>query len=282
MDIDPISFEKYHGIGNDFIIVDGQSIDMPWQKLAPQLCDRHYGIGADGIIVVTKSTDCDFGMKIWNSDGSQPEMCGNGLRCVAAFAVDHHLCDKTMSVETDSGVRYPKLINKKGPISMVSVDMGCPELRSTQIPIAGPSRPVVVNEIIAIDGRELAYTGVSMGNPHCVIFVDDVSVVPIEKWGPEIEKMAIFPNQINVEFVTCLSRDLARMVVWERGAGPTLACGTGACAVVVAGILTGRLDRTAKVMLPGGELDVSWPDANASVEMIGPAEKVYSGQITIA
>ncbi len=282
----PIQFVKMQGLGNDFIIVDCLSHPYNVPQLvaaAALLCDRNFGIGGDGLILVLPSRHGDFHMRIINADGSEAEMCGNGIRCFARYVYEHGLTEQTrFTVETLAGLIVPVLTLSGDHVSGIRVDMGAPRLERAQIPMVGPDGPVV-NEPLQAGDRTFFVTAVSMGNPHAVIFVEgDVQAFPVEQYGPLIERHAVFPKKTNVEFVQVESPVHLRMRVWERGAGTTLACGTGACATLVAAVLTGRADRTATVTLPGGPLEIAWDDADSHVYMTGPAVEVFAGTIELA
>lgn len=279
-----VPFVKMHGCGNDFVVVNALHPPLTHWRPSPAqasfLLDRHYGIGGDQLLILYPSATADARMAIFNADGSEVEMCGNGIRCCAQFLRRHGLTNKTeLAIETLAGIIRPVLDGER-----VRVNMGMPRLDAAQIPVAGLSGRVINAPPPAIDD---AYplppmTCVSMGNPHAVFFVEDVAAVPLERLGEKIERHPQFPRRTNVEFAQVLARDRVRMRVWERGAGITLACGTGACGTVVAGILTGRLDRQAVVVLDGGELEVVWPDQHSPVWMCGPATEVFSGVIELA
>ena len=280
----PIEFVKMHGLGNDFIVVDclthPYDIELLIQATVP-LCDRHFGIGGDGLILVLPSLTQDYHMRIINNDGSEAEMCGNGMRCFAKYLYEHGLSRQTtFTVETLAGVITPVLILDGDHVKAVRVDMGEPRLERALIPMSGPAGEVV-NESLRVNGETLAVTAVSMGNPHAVIFVDDVAHFPVEQYGPLIEKHPVFPRKTNVEFVQVISPGALKMRVWERGAGITLACGTGACATLVAAVLTGNADRAASVELPGGPLVIAWNDADNHVYMTGEAVEVFTGLVMI-
>lgn len=280
----PIQFVKMHGLGNDFIVVDcvnnAYNVDLLVSKAA-FLCDRNFGIGGDGLIIVMSSSYGDYRMRIINSDGSEPEMCGNGIRCFAKYLYEHKLTEKTtFTVETLAGPIVPVLTVEGGHVTAVCVDMGQPRLERAEIPMQGPAGQVV-NEPLLIDGQTMNVTAVSMGNPHAVFFVSDVNNYPVYHLGPKIETHEAFPKKTNVEFVEVVSPDFLKMRVWERGAGITLACGTGACATLVAAVLTGNANRTAIVELPGGPLQITWNDEDNHVYMTGPAEEVFTGTISL-
>ena len=273
-------FEKLEGTGNDFIVVDnrdGQYDD--WIPQTPALCDRHFGIGADGLILVENSDRFDTKMRIINADGSEPEMCGNGVRCFAKFVVDHQIVSSdTFSVETLAGEIVPTVIKENGEVVSVKVDMGAPILEAAKVPVTTVSSGRCVDEAVSVMEETHRYTAVSMGNPHAVVFVESTAKVDLPKLGPYWESFEQFPERINTEFVEVVSRTHAKMRVWERGAAETLACGTGACATLVAGVLTERLDRQATISLPGGDLEIEWPEDGASVWMTGPVKTVFFGQ----
>lgn len=273
-------FVKMHGIGNDFVLVrdsELKNVDELGQ-LAREMCDRHFGIGADGLIVVGVDYEYDIYMRIFNADGSEAEMCGNGIRCAAKYAWDSKLISKNnIGVRTMAGPRYPEIILHDGKVAAVKVDMGEPILKPADIP-ADFTREPVVNEKITVSGKEFAITAVSMGNPHCVIFVDDANNTPVAEWGPQIEKHIAFPRRTNVEFVQVVGPCELIMRVWERGSGETLACGTGACATLVAAVLNGKSKRRATVHLAGGDLEIEWSEQNNHVYMTGPATEVFRGE----
>lgn len=281
-----IRFSKLHGLGNDFVVVDAlqqrlDGIDFP--SLAQAVCDRHFGIGADGLILVLPSDHSDLRMRIFNADGSEPQMCGNGIRCFAKFAFENKLIEKEIfSVETLAGVIVPALIMENGRVSQVEVDMGPPYLTRAEIPMLGmPEDEPAIEVPVKIGDTTFHVTAVSMGNPHAVIFVGNVEEIEIDKTGPLFEHHPLFPERTNTEFVSILNRDEARMRVWERGSGETLACGTGACAVAIAGVITNRLNRKSTIHLPGGDLQIEWLQTNNHVIMTGPAHHVFDGEINI-
>ncbi|MFS0727756.1 diaminopimelate epimerase [Paenibacillus sp. 1P07SE] len=276
-----MNFTKMHGLGNDFIVVAGeQTLPENAPELAVRLCNRYFGIGADGLVYILPSEKADFRMRIINSDGSEAEQCGNAIRCVAKYVYDKGLSDKDqITIETlGAGVQQVQLQIEDGRAASVRVDMGEPVLAGLQVPTTIDA-DTVVNHPIEVDGTTFQFTAVSMGNPHCVIYVDDAKSFDLHKWGPKLETHPLFPRKINVEFVTVNSPAHADMRVWERGAGPTLACGTGACATVVASVLNGSTDRTATVSLKGGDLLIEWNEADNHVYMSGPAAEVYSGTV---
>lgn len=276
-----IEFTKYHGLGNDFILIDNRSSLEPC--LTPtdaiKLCDRHFGIGADGIIFALPGQGgTDYTMRIFNSDGSEPEMCGNGIRCLAQFIADleHTTAPHSYQIQTLAGIIAPKLETT----GLVTVDMGKPHLLAAEIPttLGQPDRKVI-DYPLEVSGKVWEVTCVSMGNPHCITFVEDVAVIPLESLGSQFETHPAFPKKINTEFIQVVRPDYLKMRVWERGAGITLACGTGACAALVAGVLTERSDRTATLELPGGCLHIEWSATTNHLYMTGSAQKVFSGQI---
>lgn len=275
-----MKFTKWQGCGNDFVLMDCREQEpADYAALSVRVCDRHYGIGADGILVVLPSDIADFRMRIFNTDGSEAEMCGNGIRCFARYIYDYGLTKKTeFTVETGAGILVPKIILQDGVVAGIQVDMGEPHLLGEEIPVAGHDGKRVIAEPLALEGTTYAVTGVSMGNPHCVVFVDDAESFPVEALGPKFEHHAMFPRKTNTEFVEIKDRSHVRMRVWERGAAITLACGTGSCATVVAGVLNGKTERKAEVQLDGGKLIVEWADNN-HVFMTGPAELVFTGEL---
>lgn len=271
-----------HGLGNDYVYVNcfEEKIDNP-PAVARFVSDRHFGIGSDGLIMINPSKTADFEMEMYNADGSRGEMCGNGIRCVAKYVYDYGLTDKTqISVETLGGIKYLDLTVEDGKVSLVKVDMGKPELEADLIPIIS-EREQVIDEPIEVDGKEYHMTGVSMGNPHTVIYVDDVKGLDLEKIGPKFENHERFPKRINTEFVHCIDRQTVELRVWERGSGETLACGTGACAVAVSSILNNLTDTQVTVKLLGGDLQIEWDREKDRVFMTGPATVVFDGVIDI-
>ncbi|MCY7275099.1 MAG: diaminopimelate epimerase [Phormidesmis sp. CAN_BIN44] len=276
-----VEFVKYHGLGNDFILIDNRASSEPCltPDQAIELCDRHFGIGADGVIFALPGhDDTDYTMRIFNSDGSEPEMCGNGIRCLGRFLADLETADRGVAkqkylIHTLAGVMSPKLEEN----GQVTVDMGMPRLLAAEIPTtlaAGDQR--VIDQPLEVADRTWQVTCVSMGNPHCITFVGDVTAIPLEQIGPQFEHHTVFPQRINTEFIQVVRSDYLKMRVWERGAGITLACGTGACASLVAGVLTGRCDRRATIELPGGCLEIEWT-IDDRIYMTGSATRVFSG-----
>lgn len=277
-----MKFTKMHGLGNDYVYVNcfEEKIDNP-PAVARFVSDRHFGIGSDGLIMINPSKTADFEMEMYNADGSRGEMCGNGIRCVAKYVYDYGLTDKTqISVETLGGIKYLDLTIEDGKVSLVKVDMGKPKLEADLIPIISEQEQVI-DEPIEVDGKEYHMTGVSMGNPHAVIYVDDVKGLDLEKIGPKFENHERFPKRINTEFVHCIDRQTVEMRVWERGSGETLACGTGACAVAVSSILNNLTDTQVTVKLLGGDLQIEWDREKDRVFMTGPATVVFDGVIDI-
>lgn len=277
-----MKFTKMQGLGNDYVYVNcfEEKIENP-PAVARYVSDRHFGIGSDGLIMINPSEVADFEMEMYNADGSRGEMCGNGIRCVAKYVYDYGLTDKTkISVETLGGIKYLDLTVEDGKVVLVKVDMGKPELKSDLIPIISENEKVI-DEPIEVDGQVYHMTGVSMGNPHTVIYVDDVKNLDLEKIGPKFENHERFPKRINTEFVHCIDRNTVEMRVWERGSGETLACGTGACAVAVASILNNLTDTRVTVKLLGGDLQIEWDLEKNHVFMTGPAKVVFDGVIDI-
>ncbi|SMC56091.1 diaminopimelate epimerase [Sporomusa malonica] len=273
-----MQFTKWHGLGNDFVIINGLSehiVDYRSQALA--VCDRNFGIGADGLVVMLPSDIADFKMRIFNSDGSEADMCGNATRCVARYLYETGLTDKTViTLDTLAGIITPELIFENDKLSTVKVDMGEPKLTRGETPMVGNAGEQAVNVPIEVDGQTYHVTALSMGNPHCVIFVDDVSKVNLSAIGPKIETHSLFPKKANVEFIQVINRETLKMRVWERGAGITKACGTGASAALVAAVLNGHTDRQAIVKLDGGDLFIQWGENN-HIYKSGPAVEVFRG-----
>lgn len=280
-----MKFTKMQGLGNDYVYVNcfKEKIGNP-PEVAKIVSDRHFGIGSDGLIMINPSKVADFEMEMYNADGSRGEMCGNGIRCVAKYVYDYGLTDKThISVETLGGIKYLDLTVKDGKVALVRVDMGEPELDPKKIPIImkgySDETDRVLNAQIKVDGKEYHMTGVSMGNPHDVVYIDDVQGLDIEKIGPKFENHERFPQRINTEFARVIDRKTVEMRVWERGSGETLACGTGACAVAVASILNGYTEREVEIRLLGGNLQIEWNEEDNHVYMTGPATVVFDGEI---
>ncbi len=276
-----LNFAKYEGIGNDFIIINNlnAAISLTQEQIA-RLCDRNFGIGSDGLIFARPSDVADYFMDFYNSDGSIAEMCGNGIRCYAKYLFDERITDKrTIAIETRAGIKSIDLAFHNGNVTGASVDMGEPDLESRKVPVAAPSE-TFVNQPLSVEGIEFHATCVSMGNPHCVTFVEDVNTAPVRTLGPKVETSEYFPNKTNVEFVHVIGRDEIDARVWERGCGETLACGTGACATLVACALNDKTGRSATVHLPGGDLRITWKEDNHII-LEGPATRVFTGAIDI-
>jgi len=284
-----IDFVKMHGLGNDFILIDcinkslGDSSYVSY--LAKKLCNRNFGIGADGLILILPSSKADLRMRIFNYDGSEAQMCGNGIRCFAKYAYENKLVLKNkFTVETLAGIITPELIFqdlKDKKVLRVKVDMGTPKLRRREIPMNGEDTPTVVNETLKINSEQtFEVTCVSMGNPHCIVFVDDVQSIPVDEIGPKIENNPFFPEKTNAEFIQIINNKELNFRVWERGVGETLACGTGACAALVAAVLNKKTDQEATIHLPGGDLDIRWAD-DKHIYMTGPAELAFKGEMEI-
>jgi len=278
-----IAFTKMHGLGNDYLLVDAMKGGVPPEQklpaIAKALSDRHFGVGADGLILVEPSRVADFKMRIFNSDGSEAEMCGNGVRLFARYVYEHgYTRERDMEIETLAGIIRPRLRLRGRKITGVRVDMGEPKLRSSEIPMKGPDRERVLRERIRVVGRRYEITAVSMGNPHCVIFVDNADTAKVEEVGPAIERHDLFPRRTNVEFAQIVGDGEIAMRVWERGAGETLACGTGASAVLVAAVLNGLSPRKATIHLRGGDLKAGWNQEDNHVFIEGPAEEVCTGE----
>jgi diaminopimelate epimerase len=272
-------FTKMHGIGNDYVYVSTFDQKAPANpaQLAVTMSDRHFGIGGDGLILIVPSERADARMRMFNADGSEGEMCGNGVRCVAKYLFDHGLTRKSaVTIETGRGVLALDLEVHDGRVQRVRVDMGRPIFEPSLIPTLLAGEPPVEHPL-RVGDQDFRVTAVSTGNPHAVIYVDDVAAFPLELLGPQIEHHPAFPRRVNVHAVQVLTARELRMRTWERGSGITLACGTGACAVCVAGVLTQRTERSILAHLPGGDLELAWPDDHASVFMTGPATEVFSG-----
>lgn len=273
-------FTKMQGCGNDYVYVDGNAERiLPEKKpeLVRRLSDRHFGIGSDGVIFINPSDQADFEIEMYNADGTRAEMCGNGIRCVGKFVYDKGLTNKTdITVISAGKIKYLTLFVKEGKVETVKVNMGAPELTAALVPVLCDSGQAI-DEPITVQGREYRMTCVSMGNPHAVVFMDDVESLAIEKIGPYFENHERFPKRTNTEFVNVIDRNTVQMRVWERGTGETLACGTGACATVVACILNGLTEETVKVKLLGGDLSVTWDREADLIYMTGPAVTVFEG-----
>ncbi len=278
-----MKFTKMHGIGNDYVYVNcfEETVKDP-SAVSKYVSDRHFGIGSDGLILIKPSKVADFQMDMYNADGSQGEMCGNGIRCVAKYVYDYGLTDKTnISVETLAGIKHLELTVENGKVALVKVNMGAPELLPEKIPVAAEGERAI-DVPLEVKGKTYQMNGVSMGNPHCVIFMEeDVRELDLEEIGPDFENHKRFPKRINTEFVNVLDENTLRMRVWERGSGETLACGTGACATAVAAILNGLVQKEVTVKLLGGDLKIQWNGGDAPVYMTGAATTVFDGIITL-
>lgn len=276
-----IKFTKMHGLGNDYIYIDcikGEKIENP-SYLAKTMSNRHFGIGSDGLILICKSNIADFKMQMFNYDGSEAEMCGNGIRCVGKYVYDNELTNnKIITVETLGGIKKLKLNIKNKKVETVEVDMGEPIFEAEKIPVLSDKYPVKNLKIIAED-KEFTFTCVSMGNPHAVTIIKNVIDFDVQRYGEILEKSKIFPQRANIEFVQILDKENVKMRVWERGTGETLACGTGACATVIACNLNGYVKNDVNVELPGGILKIKWNKENNHVYMTGPAITVFRGEI---
>lgn len=275
-----MKFTKMHGCGNDYIYVNCFNEEVPEpEKTAVFVSDRHFGIGSDGLILICPSDVADFKMKMYNADGSEGKMCGNGIRCVAKYVYDYGLTDKTkLDIETKSGIKSLDLTVEDSKVTMVKVDMGAPILDAKQIPVV-TEHDRMINEKLNVSGKEYSVTCVSMGNPHAVVFVEDTASLALDKIGPHFEKHEVFPEQVNTEFVQVLNRKEVNMRVWERGSGETLACGTGACATAVACVLNDKTDDEITVHLLGGDLSLHYDRKADTVWMTGPATVVFDGEI---
>lgn len=278
-----MKFTKMHGLGNDYVYVNcfEEKVTEP-EKVSRFISDRHFGIGADGLILIQPSDKADFEMAMYNADGSRGEMCGNGIRCVGKYVYDYGLTDKTqIRIDTLAGVKYLDLMLEDGKVSQVKVDMGAPCLAAAEIPVTADTEQVIQAPLV-VEGRTYEMTAVSMGNPHCVIFLEeDVRKLDLEAFGPAFENHPRFPRRINTEFVNVIDESTLRMRVWERGSGETLACGTGACATAVAAILNGKSGHKVTVQLLGGDLEIAWEGGDASVFMTGGAVTVFDGEIEL-
>ncbi len=281
-----VPFTKMEGLGNDFIFIDQTSqqpaINISFNELAIKICDRKFGIGADGLIVISDSATCDLKFNIYNSDGSEAQMCGNGMRCFGKYAHLKKLTKKNkFSVETLAGTITPHIISDgNGAIAAVKVDMGEPVTKASLVPFISENE-ISIAEKIKINNEEIEITAISMGNPHAVIFVPDVDKAPLTTLGPMVENSSLFPEKTNVEFIEVLSRKELKMKVWERGAGVTLACGTGACAAVVAAILNKKTENSVTIHLDGGPLEIEWDRETNHIYKSGPATLVFEGTIDI-
>lgn len=277
-----MKFTKLQGCGNDYVYVDCTKEmieDIPGTAI--KVSDRHFGVGSDGLILIRPSDKADFMMDMYNNDGSRGKMCGNGIRCVAKFVYDKGLTDKTkLKIETLSGIKELDLTVENGEVTWVTVDMGAPITKPSLIPVRS-DREILIQEPITVDGKEYKITCVSMGNPHAVVFVEDTDSLPLSGIGPGFEHHKMFPERVNTEFIQVLDRSHIKMRVWERGSGETLACGTGACASVIACILNGFTDNEVTVSLLGGDLKIRYDEKQNTVFMTGPAVKVFDGEIDL-
>lgn len=277
-----MKFTKMQGLGNDYVYVNcfEEQIENPGE-VARQVSDRHFGIGSDGLILIKPSETADFCMDMYNADGSRGEMCGNGIRCVAKYVYDKGLTDQEqISIETLAGIKYLDLTIQNGEVALVQVDMGEPQLVAKEIPVIADTEQVIDAQI-QVENEEYRMTCVSMGNPHCVVFMEDVEGLAIEQIGPKFENHSRFPNRINTEFVKVMDENTLQMRVWERGSGETLACGTGACATAVAAILNGHCKEEVTIHLLGGDLKIRWDKKSNHVFMTGPAKIVFDGEWTL-
>lgn len=277
-----MKFTKMHGIGNDYVYVNcfQEKVDNP-SEVAKFVSDRHFGVGSDGLILIKPSQIADCEMDMYNLDGSQGAMCGNGIRCVAKYVYDYGIVPKTtLRIATKSGIKELNLTVENGKVSLVRVNMGSPILEASKIPVVS-DQSQAVNQPIKVNGHTYYFTGVSMGNPHAVVYLDDVDNLDIEKIGPAFEKHPVFPDRVNTEFVKVIERKTLKMRVWERGSGETLACGTGACAVAVSSILNNLTGEEVTVKLLGGDLKIHWDRLENLVYMTGPATTVFDGEITL-
>lgn len=279
-----MKFTKMHGIGNDYVYVNcfKETVKDPC-AVAKYVSDRHFGIGSDGLILIKPSEIADCEMDMYNLDGSQGAMCGNGIRCVAKYAYDYGIVNKTsIRIATKSGVKDLDLTVENGKVSAVKVNMGSPILTASMIPVIAETEQVI-NAPIEVDGETYHMTAVSMGNPHTIVYMDEIDNLEIEKIGPSFENHKVFPDRVNTEFVKVIDRNTVQMRVWERGSGETLACGTGACAVTVASILNGHVDGDVPVTvkLLGGDLSIYWNREENLVYMTGPASVVFDGEIDL-
>jgi diaminopimelate epimerase len=278
-----MKFTKMHGAGNDYVYVDcfREKVDNP-EQVAIQVSDRHKGIGSDGLVLIMPSENSDFRMRMFNLDGSEAQMCGNASRCVGKYVYDNGYTDKkTITLETKAGVKTLELFPVNGKVEKVKVDMGEPILVAKDVPVKW-NEEKLINQVVDFNPEKLAITAVSMGNPHAVIFVPSVAELELERIGKKIENHPMFPEKTNVEFMEILTPNHAKMRVWERGSGETQACGTGACASLVASVLNKKLDRKATISLLGGDLELEWDETTNHVLMTGPATKVFDGEIDLS
>ena len=278
-----LKFTKMHGLGNDYVYMDAINQNIEDRtELAKFVSDRHFGIGSDGLILICPSKLADFKMQMFNQDGSEAQMCGNGIRCVGKYVYDKGLTNKTtISIETLAGIKILKMQEENGKIKLITVDMGEPILEPNRIPVKSNENPVK-NLILNAENRDFRFNCVSMGNPHAITFIDeDVSNFDVCKYGKKLEVNSVFPQKANIEFANIIDEENIKMRVWERGAGETLACGTGACAVTVASVLNGYTKREVTVKLLGGDLKINWSKEDNHIYMTGPATTVFEGEIEI-
>jgi diaminopimelate epimerase len=277
-----MKFTKMQGLGNDYIYVNCLEEEIPNpNEVSKFVSDRHFGIGSDGLVLICPSNVVDFKMRMFNSDGSESEMCGNAIRCVGKYVYDNKFTQKTtVNIETLAGIKVLELRIKNGLVDQVRVDMGEPILKSEHIPVTLSADRVIKHPVQILD-KTFYVTAVSMGNPHAVSYIDDVDGFDLHKYGPVMEINELYPRKINAEFVQVIDNKTLKMRVWERGAGETLACGTGACAVLVASVMNGLVERASTVKLLGGDLFIEWDEKDNHVYMTGPAVKVFEGEITI-
>ena len=276
-----LKFTKMQGLGNDYVYMDCTKSGIPDDvvSLAQFISDRHFGVGSDGLILICESKKCDFKMRMFNSDGSEAQMCGNGIRCVGKFVYDKGLTSKTeITVETLAGIKKLKLQQKDGKVSEVEVDMGEPILEANRIPVLASGSPVT-DLILQAEGKEFTFTCVSMGNPHAITIVDNVKDFDVEKYGRKLEVDNHFPEKANIEFARIIDKNTIEMRVWERGSGETMACGTGACATAVACHLNGLTSNEVTVKLLGGNLKIKWDNESNHIYMTGPAVTVFEGKL---
>lgn len=277
-----MKFTKMEGLGNDYVYVNcfQEKVENP-SEVAIRVSDRHFGIGSDGLILIKPSEVADFCMEMYNADGTQSEMCGNGIRCVGKYVYDYGLTTKeSISVETLAGIKYLDFQIENDKVAMITVNMGKPELVPEKIPVRS-TKDILVKEPIEVCGKTYEMTCVSMGNPHCIVFVDDTKTFPLEEVGPYFEQHEMFPNRVNAEFIQILDRKTVNMRVYERGTGETMACGTGACASTVACILNELTEDEITLHLLGGDLKVRWDRVEDTVYMTGPAKVVFDGEIEL-
>ncbi len=277
-----MKFTKMQGLGNDYIYINctNAEVDNP-SEVARRVSDRHFGIGSDGLVLILPSQNADFKMRMFNSDGSESEMCGNAIRCVGKYVYDNGLTEKkVINIETLAGIKVLTLTVENGKVCLVRVDMGEPILEPKNIPV-NTDKSRFISEPVVVGNYEFNVTAVSMGNPHAVAYIDNVDNFPLNEIGPKMETHKLFPRKVNAEFVQIIDKNTLKMRVWERGAGETLACGTGACAVLVASVLNNVSERAATIKLLGGDLYIEWSEKDNHVYMTGPAVKVFDGEIEI-